>query len=143
MSEAHKAHLEEPETTFCKFTYRSAFQALLARNYPEKKDVFSIGRRIKRYQGFGSYAVQAFSLMGVACPYSAEELERIYDEEFRQLEKRSACLWALRSVLSRVVEHLILADRVLYLQEHGTSAELVQVFDHTVSPRNLAIFAHK
>lgn len=53
--------------------------------------------------------------------------------------------WSLRASLGAVLETLILLDRLLFLQEKGSSLEafMLPAFDPSLSPRNLAIVAVK
>jgi len=57
--------------------------------------------------------------------------------------------YALRAVLAPVIESYILLDRLLFLKEQGEvmggsiAAELVPLFDPSISPRNMAIVAHR
>ncbi|KAI3407214.1 Methyltranfer_dom domain-containing protein [Psidium guajava] len=53
--------------------------------------------------------------------------------------------WSLRAGLGAVLETLILLDRLLFLQEKGSSLEafMLPAFDPSLSPRNLAIVAVK
>ncbi|KAG9439637.1 hypothetical protein H6P81_019802 [Aristolochia fimbriata] len=53
--------------------------------------------------------------------------------------------WSLRAALGPVVETLILLDRLLFLQEQGTSLEaaIMPLFNPNLSPRNVAIIARK
>lgn len=57
--------------------------------------------------------------------------------------------YALRAVLAPVIESYILLDRLLYLKEQAEvfggsmTAELVPLFDPAISPRNMAIVAHR
>ncbi len=45
--------------------------------------------------------------------------------------------------MQKVLETIILIDRVEYLKENGLDAELVPVFDVEVSPRTFAIVAKR
>ncbi|KAG0588649.1 hypothetical protein KC19_2G259300 [Ceratodon purpureus] len=62
-----------------------------------------------------------------------------------------APFYSLRAVLAPVIESYILLDRLLYLKEQAElvtgkeriSAELVPLFDPAISPRNMAIIAHR
>ncbi|KAF6776899.1 hypothetical protein AHF37_04185 [Paragonimus kellicotti] len=49
----------------------------------------------------------------------------------------------LRLMLAPAVEVLLLLDRLLSLQEQGYSCCLVRLFDHRISPRNIALVALK
>lgn len=53
--------------------------------------------------------------------------------------------WTLRACLGPLVETLLLLDRLLFLQEQGGSlkAMMLPIFDPILSPRNVAIIAHK
>ncbi|KAF3792204.1 RRNAD1 protein [Nymphaea thermarum] len=53
--------------------------------------------------------------------------------------------WSLRAALGPLVETLILLDRLLFLQEQGSSvnATLFPLFDPIISPRNMAIIVEK
>lgn len=59
--------------------------------------------------------------------------------------------YSLRAVLAPVIESYILLDRLLYLKEQAelvagkerVTAELVPLFDPSISPRNMAIIAHR
>ncbi|KAI9187539.1 hypothetical protein LWI28_029222 [Acer negundo] len=53
--------------------------------------------------------------------------------------------WSLRAALGPLLETFILLDRLLFLQEQGSSMEAVMlpIFDPVLSPRNLAIIAKR
>ncbi|GMH17529.1 hypothetical protein Nepgr_019370 [Nepenthes gracilis] len=53
--------------------------------------------------------------------------------------------WSLRAAVGPLLETLVLLDRLLFLQEHCASHEVVMlpIFDPLLSPRNLAIIATK
>lgn len=53
--------------------------------------------------------------------------------------------WSLRAALGPLLETLILLDRLLFLQEQGSTLEayLLPIFDPSISPRNVAIIAKK
>ncbi|XP_010258677.1 PREDICTED: protein RRNAD1 isoform X3 [Nelumbo nucifera] len=53
--------------------------------------------------------------------------------------------WSLRAVLGPVLETLLLLDRLLFLQEQGSSVKAVAlpIFNPILSPRNVAIIAQK
>ena len=52
-------------------------------------------------------------------------------------------LAALQTCLQPVLEGVLLIDRMLFLQEHALSAELVPLFDDRLSPRAWALVARK
>ncbi|XP_030965546.1 protein RRNAD1 isoform X2 [Quercus lobata] len=53
--------------------------------------------------------------------------------------------WSLRAALGPLLETFLLLDRLLFLQEQGSSLEVIMlpIFDPEVSPRNVAIIAKK
>lgn len=57
--------------------------------------------------------------------------------------------WSLRAVLAPVIESYILLDRLCYVEEQAELAggkivaELVPIFNPSISPRNMAIIAHR
>lgn len=53
--------------------------------------------------------------------------------------------WSLRAALGPLLETFLLLDRLLFLQEQGSSLEVMMlpIFDPEVSPRNVAIIAKK
>lgn len=48
---------------------------------------------------------------------------------------------SLRSQLGRLIELYLLLDRVLFLRENNIDANLFELFDKNISPRNIAIFS--
>jgi len=55
--------------------------------------------------------------------------------------KKYLLLETLRNPLARLLEQYILIDRALYLENHGVNVQIHEVFDSTLSPRNLALYA--
>lgn len=49
----------------------------------------------------------------------------------------------LQFALQAPLESLVLLDRLFFLQERGIDAELVELFDPVVSPRNICIVARR
>ena len=135
--------LRSPATHFEKYSYRAAFQWLLRQHCPHIEGTVSVGRRIKHYSSFGDYVLQICAKRGVGFQLSVEQLDAVYEAEFRWREKRAAALWVLRAVLGPVVENLLLCDRLVYLREQGVKAEAWQVFDRAISPRGVVIVGVK
>lgn len=50
-------------------------------------------------------------------------------------------LETLRNPLGRLLEQYILLDRALYLEQNGKKVQLYEVFDNSISPRNIALFS--
>ncbi|CAD5234830.1 unnamed protein product [Bursaphelenchus xylophilus] len=51
--------------------------------------------------------------------------------------------YSLRLLIAPLIETLILHDRVQYLEENGIQTRLISLFDHRISPRNVALVAIK
>lgn len=59
--------------------------------------------------------------------------------------------YSLRAVLASVIETYVLLDRLLYVKEQAEktgakeriTVELVPLFEPSISPRNMAIIAHR
>lgn len=53
--------------------------------------------------------------------------------------------WSLRAAMGPLLETFLLLDRLLFLQEQGSSLEvtMLPIFDPNVSPRNVAIIAKR
>ena len=50
----------------------------------------------------------------------------------------------LQFLVQRVIEDLIIQDRIIFLREYGVErSEAVAIFDDVISPRNKVISAYK
>lgn len=92
--------------------------------------------------GFVAYAADRFRFLEL--DFSS------YEERARSFIKRPDVLTSMReffvinvvrNVFARPLEVLLLLDRVLWMEEQGHAVELRQFFDHSISPRNLGLFA--
>lgn len=72
---------------------------------------------------------------------SLRSLEAQFDTPDRLL--RFAVFSAVRRAAAALVESLVVADRLLFLQRHGCRAHVVRLFDTALSPRCLALVAEK
>lgn len=89
---------------------------------------------------FSSYAKKYADLEGVA----TLDLDVFYgSEEVQRRIHFTIAADVLRGLLGRVIEIYIALDRALYLEESGCEVDVVEVFDRTLSPRNLLVFARK
>lgn len=92
--------------------------------------------------GFVAYAADRFHFL---------ELDfSLYQERAKLFINRTDVLRSMReffvinvvrNVFARPLEVLLLLDRVLWMEEQGHAVELRQFFDHSISPRNLGLFA--
>lgn len=94
------------------------------------------------YSGpFSNYA-KKFHRASELLDISNEQLDNyIISEEFNSLFNKYFLLDSIRSIFARVIEIYLICDRALYLEELGYDVEVFQLFDASLSPRNLAIFA--
>ena len=143
ISEPQPQHEKDPKLTFIKFQYRAAFQALLLRYFPEFSLKFMIGNRIKHFDQFSNYAFAALKKMKIEHSLTKEELDSFYNQNFLELEKKSAIFWVIRSALSGPIENLIILDRALFLFENGSKTEIISIFDKLKSARNTLISGFK
>lgn len=133
----------QPQKKFQCYCYRAAFQWLLQEYCPDLALSVSVGKPVKNYADFGDYALQAASQLHTHLPLSRQELNTLYCDRFQCKEKRAACQWVVRALLGPVVEHVLLLDRQLFLQEQGLITELWQAFDSLTSPRCWLLAAFK
>ena len=98
---------------------------------------------LRAYWGeFSVYANSKLVELEIQCPYTNEELDEFYHSKPVQKRLRTMFLAnIIRWQLGRVIEHYILTDRCLYLEENGFKAKMYEVFDPKISPRNIAIEA--
>lgn len=129
-----EAMLSHPAENMQKFSYRAAFQCLLGEFFPHLSSTYAVGKT-KTSGNFAQYVRQASKSLEIQIALSDEELDTIYTEQYRPLEKKAAGLWVLRVLLAPVIEHLLVCDRAIYLLEQGLETSVWRVFDREVSPR--------
>lgn len=64
-------------------------------------------------------------------------------EEGRKRFELSERLGIIRQGMKRYLEHFVLLDLACYCQEHGYQAEIVVFCERELTPRNLALLAHR
>ncbi|MDF3067621.1 MAG: SAM-dependent methyltransferase [Polyangiaceae bacterium] len=91
--------------------------------------------------GLAVVAVRALSLRQLAPPTDAElaHHEALAARDYAIIRRLSLP----RSMLSRLVEVLVSLDRGALLEGSGLSVRVATLFDRSVSPRNIGIFAHQ
>jgi SAM-dependent methyltransferase len=98
----------------------------------------SVNRR-QAYHGLRSLAEQALKARGLP-PATAAEIDS--SEQRAHLEYGVMRRLSLpRAAFARLVELAVVLDRAVLLRERGYSISVATVFDATVSPRNIGIFA--
>ena len=75
-------------------------------------------------------------------PGSHKLIEFFESDENRKLNKYLESYYALSRFFGPLLESYLLCDRALYLQDNGYKVDILEVFDHQISPRNKAIIAY-
>jgi hypothetical protein len=97
--------------------------------------------RRRASQGLRAVATRALSLRGLGSPSDAEltEHETTAARDYAVVRRLSLP----RSMLARSLEVLVSLDRASYLEERHFQVRLMTLFDRSVSPRNIGIFASR
>ena len=120
--------------------HRAVFQVIINSYYPNA-DVVNVGRNISSSSTFTEYCHSGFKKLGLpTIPHY--ELELLY-QEYLPRKREIFVFYQLRMLLSRVIESVLIIDRILYLKENDVACEVVKLFDPTISPRAYAIIAEK
>lgn len=125
--------------------YRYAFHILLKDEY-QLEDPMSLGNSSPKLYAlsFADYALEQFRRIKITPHHSFEELNTFFEDPDRQeLIWQMLAAGLIRNALGRLLEVYILLDRVIFLEEQGYRAQLLEFFNEEVSPRNLGICAVK
>lgn len=128
---------------------RAAFQVIwtgkinVEKKYGERPTL----KRANKFDTFVGYVRSGMESQGVpASAITDEDIMSVHDclmGDFRKLR----CYAALRQSLAPLIESLLILDRVTFLLESfesgGIVAAPVALFDPSISPRSVAIVAHK
>jgi hypothetical protein len=93
-------------------------------------------------QGFAAYVADRFRYLQL--DFSRHEPRAvcfIERSDIRQSMREFFVINVVRNAFARPLEVLLLLDRALWMEEQGHAVELRQFFDHSISPRNLGLFA--
>ncbi len=94
------------------------------------------------YGDFSLYAREQFKRIKLDYKGRDESLNAFQQDSKRlKLVDHMISTGLVRDSLSRPLEVAILIDRVLWLEERGYKAELIEVFDPKQSPRNIVLIA--
>ncbi len=144
---ATRAHRKMDETDYDlkekvkKFRYCIHF--LLYDHY-DKKELFSLGNSHPTLydESFGVYATDNLTRNKIPLRHTVEELNAYYNEPARQdLIAKMIVAGLVRNPFGRLLELYLQLDRVIFLEENGYEAKLIEIFDEPISPRNIAIVA--
>ncbi len=145
---AAEAWAQQPTEQHRCHAYRALLEVLLAAQPGHRVEGARIGRmRLQQPrrgpgdESFAEYAQARLARLGIQLP---DEQLRAVHAGMPHPEPAYAMLFALRTLVARVVETAILLDRVAYLHEALGADAIVGVmplFDPVLSPRNFAIYA--
>ncbi|KDP37706.1 hypothetical protein JCGZ_06847 [Jatropha curcas] len=96
-----------------------------------------------KYLLFEKFSHSGLSRLGLK-PLQEIDLHEIW-EEVEPFAEFIGLYWSLRAAFGPLIETLLLLDRLLFLQEQGSSLEAIMlpIFDPVLSPRNVAIIAKR
>jgi len=125
--------------------YRYAIHFLLTDQYGQEKMLTLGNTHPKIYnEAFAVYAQEQFNRLGIRNTLSETELNHYFENEQRlQLIHKMLAAGLIRNALGRLLEIYLLLDRAIYLEEQGYEARLIECFDESISPRNIAVIAHQ
>lgn len=104
------------------------------------EEMRGINRR-RAHAGLADIAARALALRGLAAPTPAEIHHHEQAAHGRYAVVRRTSL--PRNMLARLVEIAVVLDRAAALTESGHHARIATLFDRSVTPRNLALFASR
>lgn len=125
--------------------YRYTIHFLLHDEYDMKK-IATLGNSPPRLydETFGVYALDNLRRIGVEIRHTEDDLNAYFNDPKRQdLISKMLVAGLIRNAFGRLLELYIQLDRVIYLEEQGYRARLLEVFEEPVSPRNIAIVANR
>uniref|UniRef100_A0A2C9W5N6 Methyltransferase domain-containing protein n=1 Tax=Manihot esculenta TaxID=3983 RepID=A0A2C9W5N6_MANES len=98
---------------------------------------------VDKYLLFEKFSQSGLSRLGLQ-PLGEMYLREIW-KEAEPFAELIGLYWSLRAAFGPLLETLLLLDRLLFLQEQGSSVEAIMlpIFDPVLSPRNVAIIAKR
>lgn len=123
--------------------YRWAFHLLLFHRF-DMKDFIPLGpSKPFLYRGsFPDYAREQFKRLKLDPEMKDSELDDFFrGPEIQKIVHGLLVANIIRNQLGRSLEHILLYDRAIHLQENGHHVEILELFDETISPRNIGIYA--
>lgn len=95
-------------------------------------------------QDFAYYAQKKLKKLNLNLNISDKSLNDFFNNPVHQeLVQRMFLADIIRTQFGRAVEHLILLDRSIYLEEQGYQVKLLTFFDEKTSPRNRGILGQR
>jgi hypothetical protein len=142
---ATRSHYGADEKQFYKTKkvkdFRFTLQLLLKEDY-EIDHFFSVGSSVNSTykSSFADYAIERLEHLNYEVKRESNELNQFFVCAENQKKIREIYLCnVIRWRFGRLLELIIILDRVLWLQEQGVKARIEALFDPVISPRNLAV----
>lgn len=125
--------------------YRYTIHFLLHDEYGRQKIATLGNSSPKLYdEKFSVYAIDNLKRIGIDIKHTADELDAYYNDPARQgMIAKMLVAGLIRNAFGRLLELYIQLDRVIFLEENGYQAQLLEVFEEPISPRNIAIIASR
>ncbi|EQC51480.1 methyltransferase [Bacteriovorax sp. DB6_IX] len=106
------------------------------------KELIPVGDSHHReyWKDFGEYALSKIEKIGMETQWKKEDFDKFFAQDslqksLNQLFKANIIRWQL----GRTLELYILLDRILYIEQSGKKAQLLQFFSSDLSPRNIGV----
>jgi hypothetical protein len=123
--------------------FRAILQVLLQDKF-DSLPACNVGHSASTAPNFLIYCKAAFEKLKL-CEYVSDSDVQSYYERFNDgtIERQLYVFHQLRILLTRVIESLILIDRMLFLHDNEIEPSVLGLFDPVVSPRCYVIVAEK
>lgn len=122
-------------------SFRYSLHLLLYEKLNLKEFITVEGYPLKKYgEDFSEYALTKLSELNIEHDFDATYLNDFH-QEWNPLVKKMFLANIIRWQFGRLLEVYILLDRALFLMEKGSKVEMNTLFNESISPRNIAIFA--
>ncbi|MBJ6761706.1 methyltransferase [Myxococcaceae bacterium JPH2] len=140
-----RQHKTEEEFSRMKrvYAWRFAFHLLARRHFPGHSFVRAGDAPRALYAGrFADYALDRLKRLGLKLSLTDAQLDA-FEVSVRAETRDLLLCHLLRDRFARALEVVLLLDRALLLEEWGFQVELLQLFNPSLSPRNLALIASR
>lgn len=122
-------------------SFRYSLHLLLYEKLGIKKFITVEGYPLKKYgEDFSEYVFSKLTELGIKHNLDADYLNSFH-QKWSPLVKKMFLANIIRWQFGRLLEVYILLDRAIYLQESGFKVEMAQLFNESISPRNIGILA--
>ncbi len=124
-------------------SFRYSLQLLLNKIHGGPNFISVGDSHSREYWGeFSGYAAKKLSALDINHTYQLEDLQNFYESTETQEKVKEMYLGnILRWQFGRALEHYILTDRCLVLEEAGFKVQMKELFNESLSPRNIGIFS--